>query len=963
MTHPYTRILVVDDDPAARLLMRASLVKSGFEVFLAENGENALRQFRAQPCDLVMLDVEMPGLNGYQVCAQLRNEVGDELPIVMVTGMDDLESIERAFDAGATDFISKPINWALIGHRARYLLRAYLVQQYLHAAHARNSAILNAIPDTLLRMDAGGQILEVRFGEHANECLQLPRPGHPLAESFPADVAGQILATAAHASETGVAENLDIKLAGRADEERDYEARLVSIDGRETLCLVRDISERKRVEEALRTSEKSLEEAQVIAGLGSYVLNIRTGGWRSSEGLDRLFGIDEGYDSTLSGWAALVHPDDRATMMAYLTEEVLGKGRAFNKEYRIVRQSDQTERWVHGLGRLEFDAQQLPVRMVGTIQDITERKLQELRIVATQNKLQATLDAIPDLMFEVDLDGRYLDYHSPRRELLAAPPEMFLGRTVEEILPPEAAAICMSALREAHEQGRSAGKQFELPLPQGPHWFELSVSSKTDDSLQEPRFIVLSRDITERKEAETKVYRLAYFDTLTGLPNRLSFSERLEREIQRARYQNGNLAVLFMDLDGFKNVNDTLGHGAGDVLLQWVADRLRQGVRPADLVARNDPAGVETDLARLGGDEFTVLIPQLQHEEAALAVAHRIHELMRRPFALEGREVVLTTSIGIAVFPDDGEDAATLLKHADTAMYHAKDLGRDNCQFYSASLTQEAMRRLNLESNLRLALERGEFYLVYQPQLDIASGRIRSLEALIRWNHPELGLISPLEFIPVAEVNGLIVSIGDWVLRTACSDAARWQAAGHPLRVAVNLSAVQFKNPDLVGRVKAIMADTGIAPQWLELELTEGALMEDSAATLATLNALREIGLQLSLDDFGTGYSSLNYLKRMPLNNLKVDQSFVRGLPADKESLAIVRAIVSLAKNLGFTLTAEGIETLEQARILSGLACETLQGYYISKPVPAGEIPAMLERHWTLDEAPCAESQPGSRQT
>jgi len=709
MNHQRIRILVVDDDLTARLLMRAALEKSGFEVYLAENGEDALRQFRAQPCDLVMLDVDMSGLNGYQVCAQLRHEVGNELPIVMVTGMDDLESIERAFDAGATDFIAKPINWSLIGHRVRYLLRAYLVLQDLHTANARNSAMLNAVPDTLLRLDAGGQILDVRSGGRAQERRHLPSPNSPLAESFPADVAAQILATAARARETCVAENLDIKLAVNGGEERYYEARLVSIDVQETLCLM--------------------------------------------------------------------------------------------------------------------------------------------------------------------------------------------------------------------------------------------------------------RDITERKEAENRVYRLAYFDTLTGLPNRLSFFERLEREVQRARYHNSKLAVLFMDLDGFKNVNDTLGHGAGDLLLQWVADRLRQGVRPADLVARNDSMAVETDLARLGGDEFTVLMPQLRQGENALAVAHRIHEMMRRPFVLEGREVVLTTSIGIAVYPDDGEDAATLLKHADTAMYHAKDQGRNNCQFYSASLTQEAMRRLNLESNLRLALERGEFFLVYQPQLDLASGRIHSLEALIRWQHPEQGLISPMDFIPLAEENGLIVSIGDWVLRTACSDLARWQAAGHPLRVAVNLSAVQFRNPDLVSRIKAILADTEVAPQWLELEVTEGALMEDSSVTLATLNALREVGMQLSLDDFGTGYSSLSYLQRLPLNNLKVDQSFVRGLPANRESLAIVRAIVSLAKNLGFTITAEGIETLEQARILRGLACETLQGYYISKPVPAGEIPDLLERHWTVDALPCTVSEPMNRQT
>ncbi len=851
-------ILVVDDDPTARILSRAALAKTGFAVREAENGEEALRLYRILSCDLVMLDVDMPGLDGYQVCAQLRREAGDELPIIMVTGMDDVDSVQRAFDAGATDFMAKPVNRALIGHRVNYLLRARRVLQDLHQANARNTAILRALPDTLLRLGGDGQVLD----------RHLPGHGHPLAQAIPAHILERIQASATVLRNTGATENLNFEFSVQAGGQHYYETRLGSINDQETLCLVRNI---------------------------------------------------------------------------------------------------------------------------------TERKQQELDILAARNKLRATLDAIPDLMFELDMEGRYLDYHSPRQELLVAPPEQLLGRTVAEVLPAEAAATCMAALREADARGLSSGKQFALNLAQGTRWFELSVSRKCNgrtptpcqarlaeceppsfplrqrceqpaadlcheplphrcssvpgaDRMQMPTFIVLSRDITERKEAERQVYRLAYYDTLTGLPNRLSFCERLELEIRLAQVQQSRLAVLFLDLDGFKNVNDTLGHGAGDRLLQRVADRLRQGVRPADLVTRSDHLESEIELARLGGDEFTLLITRLPDHEAAPRVARRINELLRQPITLDGREMILTASIGIAVYPDNGEESATLLKHADTAMYHAKDRGRDNCQFYSAGLTQVAMRRLDLESNLRRAVERGEFFLAYQPQLDLASGCINSVEALLRWNHPELGLIPPMEFIPAAEANGLIVPIGEWVLRTACRDLAHWRANGHSLRVAVNLSAAQFRSPDLVRRIETILSEAGVVPAWLDLEVTEGALMEDSSAILGTLNALRGVGLNLSLDDFGTGYSSLSYLKRLPLASIKIDQSFVRGLPDDRESLAIVRAIVSLAKNLGFTLTAEGIETLDQACLLQQLGCETLQGYFISKPLPAADIPPLLARSWTLAE-------------
>jgi predicted signal transduction protein with EAL and GGDEF domain len=416
------------------------------------------------------------------------------------------------------------------------------------------------------------------------------------------------------------------------------------------------------------------------------------------------------------------------------------------------------------------------------------------------------------------------------------------------------------------------------------------------------------------------------------------------------------LAVLFMDLDGFKNINDSMGHAAGDVILQLAAERLRDGLRPSDVTSRPMPVDEggqadDVDLARLGGDEFTTLVLDIESPEDAVHVARRLGALMRIPFVVEDREVTLTASIGIAVYPEDGLDAATLLKHADTAMYQAKRSGRDSAQLYCTSLTRELLDRMDLDASLRSALERQEFHLVYQPQIDAATGRICAVEALIRWSHPTRGLVPPTEFIPLAEEVGLIDSIGLWVLRTACADAVRWQQGGNSPRIAVNLSPLQFRNPDLPMQVVDALAQAGLAPGLLELEITEGALMNNTEATRSAIQALRDHGVQMALDDFGTGYSSLAYLTRMPIGNIKIDKCFVAGLLEGGESKAIVRAVLAMASSLDLRVTAEGVETIEQALALKALACDRLQGFYFSRPVPAACIPALLSQRWTLDDA------------
>jgi diguanylate cyclase (GGDEF)-like protein len=718
---PVARVLVIDDDVTVRMLMRAALQKVGFQVSLADGGEEGLRLFNEQPCDLVMLDVDMPDLSGHEVCSRLRLLAGDLLPIVMVTGMEDAASVEAAYESGATDFIAKPINWGLVGHRAHYLLRAAGALKGLRAANARNAAIL---------------------------------------------------------------------------------AELLRSQGR-------------------------LQQAQALARLGSWYYNVRTQLLEWSAETYRICEVPEGTAVSVEMFTAMVHSDDVAAMQR--TRVQAFSGVAYQIEYRIHTATRMA--WVMETAEPELDEGGRVCGLLGAVQDVTDRKLTESRIA-----------------------------------------------------------------------------------------------------------------------------RLAYFDGLTGLPNRESFQDRLRSEIGRAEREGRRLAILFMDLDGFKSINDTLGHETGDLVLREAADRLRNVIRLSDLISRVDVDNADTQLARLGGDEFTALITDMADPHDALVVAKRIGEQMRSPFLVAERDLRLTASIGIALFPDDGGDVATLLKHADTAMYYAKEQGRDNVQYYSAALTRRAVERMNLELDLRTALEQGQFQLAYQPQLDTRSGRIESVEALIRWTHPQRGPISPMDFIPLAESNGLIVPIGEHVLRMACAAAAVWQRDGHAVRVSVNLSPVQLRHPHLLQTVIDALARSGLAPGLLELEMTETAFLEDSASALATLRALRATGLRLALDDFGTGFSSMSYLQRMPLNTIKIDQSFVKGLPMDNDSVSIVRAIISMAKSLGLEITAEGVETAEQAHMLTDMQCEILQGWYIGRPAPAAEISSLLTRRpgpCALSESPC----------
>ena len=457
--------------------------------------------------------------------------------------------------------------------------------------------------------------------------------------------------------------------------------------------------------------------------------------------------------------------------------------------------------------------------------------------------------------------------------------------------------------------------------------------------------VELKRQIAQREKAEDRIRYLAYYDGLTGLPNRQLFQERLQNALATAKQKGSPLGLLFLDLDRFKQVNDTLGHSVGDELLCEVSDRMMGCVRFSDVLARGVVAEPVGEVSRLGGDEFTLLLPAIRDPQDAAKVAERVLEDLAKPFAVRGYELVATASIGIAVYPFDGEDPETLLRNADTAMYHAKSRHRNNFQFYTEEMNSVAARKLLIASRLRGALERGEFSLHYQPLRNAQSGKVSGAEALLRWVDAESGPVGPDEFIPIAEDTGLIIDIGDWVLRTACAQARAWQDAGfQEIRIAVNVSSHQFRQAGWSETVAEVLREVGLSPAQLELEMTETAIMQHDDATMAALSELSDMGVGLALDDFGTGYSSLSYLRRFPIDRVKIDRSFVGDITSDPEDAALTAAILAMAQSLQLLVVAEGVETIEQADFLCERGCDELQGYLISRPVPASDFVRFLER-------------------
>jgi len=560
-------------------------------------------------------------------------------------------------------------------------------------------------------------------------------------------------------------------------------------------------------------------------------------------------------------------------------------------------------------------------------------------LVHANEEMNAVFQAIPDQLFHLDFNGRVVSYRLGLSSHHYLKKDRLINQYLKDVTDVEVADKFDVSIKQVLSQRSSKHFEFVIIHEKKVFYYEVRMMP-----LKSQAVIALVRDITERKLSEEQIAFLAYHDSLTELPNNRLFKERLQHGITQAERHNKILAVMFLDLDRFKLINDTIGHSAGDELLKVTSNRLLEAIRKTDSVAIN-VGGAVNSVARLGGDEFTILLEDVDHLQSVVHIAERIIESVSMPMMLERQEVHISTSIGIAIYPEDGEKPDEILRHADAAMYHAKSQGRNNFQFYTESMNKSSVELLALENNLHKAIENNELVLYYQPQVSVVSGQMVGMEALIRWRHPEKGFISPGTFIPVAEETGMIMHIGAWVIREACEQGVRWLRDGHRLhKISVNLSARQLKDESLPRQIETILKETGMPANKLGIELTESAIILDPDVALLRLQKIKQLGVSLSLDDFGTGYSSLSYLKRFPIDTLKIDQAFVRDVKIDHEDAALVKAIISMAHGLGMDVIAEGVEMQEQLDFLGANACDTIQGFLFSRPVPAKEMEEMMAK-------------------
>jgi diguanylate cyclase (GGDEF)-like protein/PAS domain S-box-containing protein len=650
----------------------------------------------------------------------------------------------------------------------------------------------------------------------------------------------------------------------------------------------------------------------------------------ASSGIRELLGISSTeVAESIAPLLNIAHPEDTKRFLDARNESLRSHS-PFRIEFRI-NHSLKGGRWIElrSLPQSEPDGN---TSWHGFMHDITERKRMEEELVAREHESRTLIENSPDNISRYNRDCRRIFVNPTFGTMVDGGMDALLGKMPSECPGGPNSGIYEMRIAEVFTTGENNEFELKWTNKDGREICSHVRLTAERDSLGEVASVLaVGRDFTDINAYRQKIHQMAFYDTLTELPNRSLFNDCLKQMLTEALWQGHQAGVMLLDLDRFKVVNDTLGHPAGDELLRVAAVRLRNSVRAYDTVAR------------LGGDEFAILLPEIRAASDLGRIAGKILEAFREPFILDGKEVFVSTSVGIAVYPDDSSDADDLIKQADSAMYFAKRSGRNNFRFYSKDLTASASERLMLESELRRAVERHELELYYQPKVWLADGALIGSEALLRWKHPQRGMVPPDLFIGIAEDTGLIVDIGAWVLREACRTAFDWNGPSMPLhKVAINLSARQFQTADLVKTVCDALEETGCLPEWIELEITESMLLDEHGEVLAILNTFQSMGIAIAIDDFGTGYSALSYLARYPINTLKIDRSFVSTITEDKHRAELVKAIISIAHSLGQFVVAEGVDNAEQAAYLRHLGCQIAQGYFYSKPMPKSLFKSLL---------------------
>jgi diguanylate cyclase (GGDEF)-like protein/PAS domain S-box-containing protein len=704
-----------------------------------------------------------------------------------------------------------------------------------------------------------------------------------------------------------------------------------------------DISDLKRVERALRESQARLDLALAASDLATWDWDIRSGRVNLSPHFGHMLGYQDGeVGDEVDNWVALVALEDRPRLRNQIVRHFKGELLLFEAEYRMRTKAGEW-RWMQTVGRIvEQGPAGRALRMSGTHRDVTALK----RTTDLVRKLSQAVDQSANMVTITDPAG-VIEYVNPKFcEVTGYDRDEIVGRELWSMKSLDMPVATFKDVWEALHAGREWHGELHNRKRNGEfYWCLESISPVRDELGQITNFVCVAEDISDRKHAETTIRHLAYYDPLTGLPNRRLFRDRLEQAKTSAQRSGGLFGLMYLDLDRFKQVNDTLGHEVGDLLLKAAAQRISECLRKGDT------------MARLGGDEFAVIVAEVAQHEHLARVAEKIVRAMQREFVLNGFELFTSTSIGISVFPTDGSDTDALIKNADVALYRAKEQGRNNYQFFLPDMNARSMERLVIESKLRHALEREELELHYQPQIDLQGGRVTGVEALLRWRSPELGLVLPAEFIPLAEETGLIVPIGEWVLKAACRQFRAWLDDGLKLeRLAVNLSPRQFRQAGLDAAVEAALREAGLPPAFLEVEITENTAMSNPTLTQAILERLRAVGIRVAIDDFGTGYSSLATLKHFPVTRLKVDKAFVQDIAEHSDDTAIVLAIIRMAQSLKLEVVAEGVETPAQLEFLKLNGCGEAQGYLFSHPVAPDALVRWLGKRVTIGEAAPAES-------